>query len=97
MYGVEDWKDDEDFLEKLAFRKGKLKKGAEADIVATAKIVLMDWQRGELPFFTLPPGAKQEPTKQELKQEEYVEPLFEEEGDAEEGVVEMEEEEGDDQ
>lgn len=87
IYGVEGWKDDDDFLEKLAFKKGKLKKGAEPDIDATAKIVLMDWQRGELPFFTLPPGAKEEPTKQELKQEEYVEEAVIE--DDEENAEEM--------
>jgi hypothetical protein len=30
----------------LAIKKGKLRKGAEPDVDATAKIVLVDWQRG---------------------------------------------------
>lgn len=46
IYGVENWTDEEDFLKQLAVKKGKLRKGGEPDIVATAKIVLMDWQRG---------------------------------------------------
>ena len=88
IYGLEEWKDDEDFLEKLSFKKGKLKKGAEADVVATAKIVLMDWQRGELPFFSLPPGAKDEPQGDVLKKEEAVLPEEEEiqEENEDEGV-----------
>lgn len=57
IYGVEKWEDEEDFLKQLAIKKGKLRKGGEPDSVATAKIILMDWQRGEIPFYNLPPGA----------------------------------------
>lgn len=53
-YGVKSWEDTEDFLKQLAIKKGKLKKGGEPDILTTAKLVLIDWQRGELPYFTLP-------------------------------------------
>jgi nuclear GTP-binding protein len=33
---------------------GKLRKGGEPDLDITAKIVLIDWQRGEIPFYSLP-------------------------------------------
>lgn len=35
---------------------GKLRKGGEADTKSVSKIVLMDWQRGNIPYFSLPPG-----------------------------------------
>ena len=56
MYGVVSWEDAEDFLKQLAIKKGKLKKGGEPDVEATAKLVLVDWQRGEIPFYNLPEG-----------------------------------------
>ncbi|KAL4505148.1 hypothetical protein ABPG72_016215 [Tetrahymena utriculariae] len=57
-YGVNEWEDDQDFLEKLAVKKGKLKKGGEPDIITVAKIVIMDWQRGVIPYFSFPPDYK---------------------------------------
>ena len=35
---------------------GKLLKGGEPDITITSRIVLNDWQRGKLPYYTAPPG-----------------------------------------
>ena len=55
IYGVEDWIDDEYFLTLLAKRNGRLLKGGEPDLKTTAKLVLIDWQRGEIPFFVMPP------------------------------------------
>lgn len=52
------WTDHEDFLTVLSHKMGKIKKGGEADIEVTARIMLYDWQRGRLPFFTPPPGEK---------------------------------------
>ena len=46
IYKFQKWEDEEDYIKQLAMKKGKLKKGGEPDMVATAKIVLMDWQRG---------------------------------------------------
>ena len=40
----------------MAIKKGKLRKGGEPDVDATAKIILIDWQRGEIPFYHLPDG-----------------------------------------
>ncbi|KAI4811326.1 hypothetical protein KUCAC02_014236 [Chaenocephalus aceratus] len=59
-YRIPTWNSAEDFLEKLAFRTGKLMKGGEPDISTVAKMVLNDWQRGRIPFFVKPPGADEE-------------------------------------
>ncbi|XP_078059608.1 nucleolar GTP-binding protein 2 [Mustelus asterias] len=57
-YKIDCWSHPEDFLEKLAFRMGKLLKGGEPDIQTVAKMVLNDWQRGRIPFFVKPPNAE---------------------------------------
>lgn len=57
-YRIPTWKSAEDFLEKLAFRTGKLLKGGEPDISTVSKMVLNDWQRGRIPFFVKPPGPE---------------------------------------
>lgn len=43
------------FLEILCRKSGRLLKGGEADIDGAAKMVLNDWIRGKLPWFTPPP------------------------------------------
>uniref|UniRef100_A0A8C5CW88 Nucleolar GTP-binding protein 2 n=1 Tax=Gadus morhua TaxID=8049 RepID=A0A8C5CW88_GADMO len=60
-YRIPTWSSPEDFLEKLAFRTGKLHKGGEPDIVTVSKMVLNDWQRGRIPFFVKPPGPDNDP------------------------------------
>nr|XP_057909135.1 nucleolar GTP-binding protein 2 [Doryrhamphus excisus] len=57
-YRVPTWTSTEDFLEKLAFRSGKLLKGGEPDLPTVSKMVLNDWQRGRIPFFVKPPGPQ---------------------------------------
>ncbi|PRP84513.1 hypothetical protein PROFUN_05848 [Planoprotostelium fungivorum] len=54
-YQVSGWTDYIDFLTMFARRSGKLLKGGEPDLNTVAKMVLMDWQRGRIPFFTCPP------------------------------------------
>ena len=54
-YGVDDWADAEAFLEALARRAGKLGRGGEPDVNTAAKMVLLDWQRGKIPFYAEPP------------------------------------------
>ncbi len=52
-----------EFLELLARKGGRLLKGGEADVDGAAKMVLNDFLRGKLPWFTPPPllnGAKLE-------------------------------------
>lgn len=55
---------------------GKLLKGGEPDTKHTAKSVLMDWQRGEIPFMQLPPNVAKHIEEEEddtpLKDEPYV-------------------------
>ena len=34
---------------------GKLGKGGEPDVNTAAKMVLLDWQRGKIPYFEMPP------------------------------------------
>ncbi|XP_057690909.1 nucleolar GTP-binding protein 2 [Corythoichthys intestinalis] len=57
-YRIPTWSSAEDFLEKLAFRSGKLLKGGEPDLPTVSKMVLNDWQRGRIPFFVKPPGPE---------------------------------------
>ncbi|XP_006777340.1 PREDICTED: nucleolar GTP-binding protein 2 [Myotis davidii] len=57
-YKIDSWENSEDFLEKLAFRTGKLLKGGEPDLQTVGKMVLNDWQRGRIPFFVKPPNAE---------------------------------------
>lgn len=56
-YGITDWTDSEDFLTKLAKKTGKLLRGGEPDIIIVARIMLNDWQRGKLPYFSPPPES----------------------------------------
>uniref|UniRef100_A0A8C3RSX8 Nucleolar GTP-binding protein 2 n=1 Tax=Chelydra serpentina TaxID=8475 RepID=A0A8C3RSX8_CHESE len=60
-YKIDTWENAEDFLEKLAFRTGKLLKGGEPDMQTVSKMVLNDWQRGRIPFFVKPPNAEPGP------------------------------------
>uniref|UniRef100_G3PKJ0 Nucleolar GTP-binding protein 2 n=1 Tax=Gasterosteus aculeatus aculeatus TaxID=481459 RepID=G3PKJ0_GASAC len=57
-YRIPSWNSAENFLEKLAFRTGKLLKGGEPDLSTVSKMVLNDWQRGRIPFFVKPPGPE---------------------------------------
>lgn len=54
------WNDGEGFLSILGVKMGKLHKGGEPDLDAVARIVLYDWQRGRIPYFTPPPGEGEE-------------------------------------
>uniref|UniRef100_A0A8C5B8V6 Nucleolar GTP-binding protein 2 n=1 Tax=Gadus morhua TaxID=8049 RepID=A0A8C5B8V6_GADMO len=69
-YRIPTWSSPEDFLEKLAFRTGKLHKGGEPDIVTVSKMVLNDWQRGRIPFFVKPPGPDNDPEEEEQQEGE---------------------------
>jgi nuclear GTP-binding protein len=54
-YRIKSWEDSEDFLAQLARLSGKLLKGGDPDLNTAARMVLYDWQRGKIPFYTLPP------------------------------------------
>eukprot|EP00798_Chlamydomonas_sp_ICE-L_P023349 gene23349-30600_t len=59
-YKIKEWTDVEDFLTQLAKMSGKLLKGGDPDVNTAARMVLYDWQRGKIPFFTLPPDHTDE-------------------------------------
>lgn len=65
-YRIPSWNNAEDFLEKLAFRTGKLLKGGEPDLSTVSKMVLNDWQRGRIPFFVKPPGPEGDQDENEI-------------------------------
>lgn len=46
IYKISSFDTVEDFLQKVASVRGKLKKGGIVDVEATAKIVLHDWNQG---------------------------------------------------
>lgn len=54
-YNLVSWTDPMDFLAQIAYKSGKLLKGGEPDINTISKMVLNDWVRGKLPFYTMPP------------------------------------------
>jgi nuclear GTP-binding protein len=54
-YDIKDYDNGVMFLEQLCRKSGRLLKGGEADIDGAAKMVLNDWIRGKLPWFTPPP------------------------------------------
>ncbi|KAJ2782993.1 nuclear GTP-binding protein nug1 [Coemansia javaensis] len=59
MYSVPAFADTRDFLLRLARQRGLLKRQGIADLVGAARIVLGDWNRGKIPYYTLPPGMAQ--------------------------------------
>merc|ERR1712156_435904 len=65
-----DWKDHNEFLERLAQKSGKLLKGGEADLNTVAKMVLNDWQRGKIPYFVPPVGCEMPPQIREKEVDE---------------------------
>merc|ERR1711892_762913 len=81
------------FLEQLAKRSGRLGKGGEPDINSVSKMVMNDWTRGKLPYFTPPPGCMMEPKPEGEIEEEEEDNVVDEEEEHEE--LEDEEDEDD--
>merc|ERR1712142_170132 len=91
-YKLSTWTNHIDFLEQLAKRSGRLGKGGEPDIDAVSKMVLNDWTRGKLPFFTPPPGCMMEPKPEEGEENDS----FNDDGEGvEDDLEDLEEEEVD--
>ncbi|KAI1818283.1 NGP1NT domain-containing protein [Poronia punctata] len=59
-YEVSNWKDHHEFLELLGRKGGRLLKAGEVDMDGVAKMVLTDFMRGKIPWFTAPPKAAAE-------------------------------------
>jgi len=71
-YGIPEWSDSEDFLTKLALKTGKLLKKGEPNIPIVARMVLNDWQRGRLPYYTAPEGYETPQSKRDKSEESKV-------------------------
>ncbi|GFQ05628.1 guanine nucleotide-binding protein-like nsn1, partial [Phtheirospermum japonicum] len=57
----------DDFLQKVAIVRGKLKKGGIVDVEAAARIVLHDWNEGKIPYYTMPPTRNvEEPSEAKI-------------------------------
>jgi len=57
-YDIRGYNNPTEFLELLARKGGRLLKGGEADVDGVAKMVLNDFLRGKIPWFTVPPGTE---------------------------------------
>ena len=68
-YDVRGWETTTEFLEALARKGGKLLKGGEADMDGVAKMVLNDFLRGKIPWFTAPPASEGANVSEEVKDE----------------------------
>lgn len=54
-YGIKDPEDAVDLLSRLARKGGRLLKGGEPDLDGVAKMIINDFLRGKIPWFTHPP------------------------------------------
>lgn len=59
-YDIRGYNNPTEFLELLARKGGRLLKGGEADVDGVAKMVLNDFLRGKIPWFTPPPVTEGE-------------------------------------
>ena len=85
IYKINSWTDTEDFVKQCANKYGKLVKGGDPDYKATAKIILLDWQRGKIPYDVEPPKEDishndENKVENELKNVEGINPEMIDEG-----------------
>ncbi|KAL3367487.1 hypothetical protein AABB24_011964 [Solanum stoloniferum] len=59
IYKVPSFDSVDDFLQKVATVRGRLKKGGIVDTDAAARIVLHDWNEGKIPYYTMPPSRNE--------------------------------------
>ncbi|QPC75887.1 hypothetical protein HYE68_006639 [Fusarium pseudograminearum] len=59
-YELKGWDNSTEFLELLARKAGRLLRGGEPDLDGVAKMVLNDFMRGKIPWFTPPPKSEGE-------------------------------------
>ncbi|KAL6338362.1 hypothetical protein AAG906_018733 [Vitis piasezkii] len=59
LYKISSFESVDDFLQKVATLRGKLKKGGVVDTEAAARMVLHDWNQGKIPYYTMPPSRNQ--------------------------------------
>ncbi|XP_028805153.1 LOW QUALITY PROTEIN: guanine nucleotide-binding protein-like NSN1 [Neltuma alba] len=59
LYKIPSFDSVDDFIQKVATVRGKLKKGGIVDVEAAARIILHDWNEGKIPYYSLPPVRNQ--------------------------------------
>ncbi|KAL6499571.1 Guanine nucleotide-binding protein-like nsn1 [Orobanche gracilis] len=70
LYKVPSFDSVDDFLQKVATVRGKLKKGGIVDVAAAARIVLHDWNEGKIPYYAMPPKRNvEEPSEAKIVSE----------------------------
>ncbi len=57
-YEIKNYANSTEFLDILARKSGRLLKGSEPDLSGVAKMVLNDFLRGKIPWFTPPPATE---------------------------------------
>jgi ribosome biogenesis GTPase A len=60
LYKVEPWRNWEDFLAKVARSAGKLIKGGIPDFKGASKMVVEDWNKGRIRYWTPVPTTEME-------------------------------------
>ncbi|KDP26401.1 hypothetical protein JCGZ_17559 [Jatropha curcas] len=70
LYKIPNFESVDDFLQKVATVRGRLKKGGIVDVEAAARIVLHDWNEGKIPYYTMPPiRNREEPSEARIVSE----------------------------
>ncbi|KAL6701420.1 GTP-binding protein [Trichoderma pleuroticola] len=59
-YDVKGWENGTELLEVLARKAGRLLRGGEPDLDGVAKMMLNDFMRGKIPWYTPPPKSSEE-------------------------------------
>ncbi|ETW09037.1 hypothetical protein H310_01505 [Aphanomyces invadans] len=108
VYGIEDWTDENQFLDQLAIKSGKLLPKGEADHNNVAVQVINDFIRGKLPWFIAPPLKPEEQQLVDQGQDVTLEELaafnaevlkgdgVEDDADGDENIDEVDDDEVDD-
>lgn len=60
LYGLPSFNDVEEFLNQLALKQGKLKRGGKVDLLAAGKVIINDWNQGRIRYYTEPPEVRTE-------------------------------------
>jgi len=55
LYKIGEFEDTLSFLNLVAQARGKILQGGVSDINGAAKLVLKDWNKGKIPYYTIPP------------------------------------------
>lgn len=58
LYRVPAFKDADEFLQHVAFRRGQLLPGGVGDADSAARTVLHDWHNGKIAYYAQPPERK---------------------------------------